>query len=114
MPIWHVSLNTYCLPREGDRNRVQGYICLFNATLELKPKTEKVLDMYMSIIDDDVVLRRAEIFLSYRDITVVVQHVYITHMRANSSVQQPREQHLPRHVKNCKSQQSGLFRQFDI
>ncbi len=83
--------------REGDRNREQGYFGPSNATSELKPKTEteKVLDRCISFTADDVLLRRAEIFPSYRAIAGAIQHVCITQM-----VQHPRE-HLPRCEKLC-------------
>lgn len=72
MPIWHVSLDTYCLPRatllQGGRQKQRAGLHLsYNATLELKPETEteRGLDTCMSITDDDVLPRRAEIFPSH-------------------------------------------------
>lgn len=72
----------------------------------MKPKTEsetvKVLDICTGITDDDVLLRRAAIFPAYRAITGATQDVCITQfpkMSANTLVQHPREQHLPREVK---------------
>lgn len=93
----------YILPAKGDtatgretETESGVTVVLLIQLLELKPKTEKVLDMCKSITDDVVLLRRAE--RSFRAITGAIQHVCVTHMSANTLVQHPREQHLPRDV----------------
>lgn len=69
---------------------------------------EKTTQSYMSITHDDVAERRAETFPA---ITGAIHYVCITHFpktRANTWVQHPGEQHLPRDI-NYNSVESDSF-----